>query len=153
MRTLLLAAPLCLALSWIWVGPKAPKQGPDGRSTSEGVGYGKTESEATDAALQNAIDHFLSDQRPRLVWSETEDYLRKHAIQSKPVVKEIEPIADQRYKATMTIDVTIADYRELIEKDRATRAAERHSLLLPGFIGMVLLLGGAGLYYRFRKSS
>jgi hypothetical protein len=152
MRGLLLAAPLCLALSWVWLGAKSPKPGPDGRITTEGIGYGKTESEATDAALQNAIDHFLSQERPRLTWFRTEDYLRQHAIQSKPAVKEIEPIADQRYKATMTIDVTSADYRELIERDRATRAAERHTLLLPGFIGLVLLLGGVGLLYRFKKA-
>src|ERR1051326_6815284 len=152
MRALILIAPLCVALSWISFSPRSGKSGSEPAIKADGVGYGQTEKEAIDSARDNAIDHLLAQQDPPFIYSRAEEFIRDHAKETAtPVVRKIDPIADQRYKATLTMDLT-SDYRELVEKDRSVRAAGRHSAILPAFVAVVILLGAGGVYYRVTRA-
>jgi hypothetical protein len=155
MRFLVVATILWLALGVYLADPAAAgkSSGADSRLTLEGLGFGQTREEAADDARENAIYRFINNQRPPLLWADAEKYIRNHTTNPNTIVKEQDPMAEQHWKATVTMELPANDYRELIEKDRATRATERHGLIFPGFVVLVALLGAAGIYYRVRSKS
>src|SRR5262249_45502013 len=116
-------------------------------------GTGQTRDEAESLARDRAVGSLLAKQDPPFEWQGAEAFVREHAKDaSRPVIQAIDPpIGTEHYKATVTLGLSTADYQELLEKDRSTRAAVRHSSLLPGFAVVVCLLGAAGIYHRVTR--
>jgi hypothetical protein len=154
MRALILVAPLCLAMTWVLRSPSTGKAGGDTAITAEGLGTGPTKEEAEKSARERAIDNLVAKLDPSATWPGAPDFIREHATMdtTKPGVQAIDPpIAGERFKTTVTMRLSTSDYQELMEKDRSTRAAQRHSAILPGFTGLVLLLGSIGVYHRLTR--
>ncbi len=160
---LILVAPLCVAGSLlartqvVTVQPKSPGKAAsaDIHETFTGTAYGETQDDAIELARskaqRQAIDHFVM-QRPPLIWDGTEDYIRKHMtdVGSTVEVKTAEKIPEATVK--VEVNLTNAEYRELIQKDRQHRSVERHGIILPIFLVLVVLLGAAGVYHRIDEA-
>jgi hypothetical protein len=153
MRLVIFTVPLCLA-SFLAFGPRpsGKQAGAEQHITIDGVGYGQTEDEAITSARDYAVTKFMNEHGD--LWQGAEEYVQKHAtVAKRDAQRRMGPDADPPYKATLTLDLDSAACRELIERDRNARAAERHGTILPAFAIAVLLLGGIGVYYRMSSAA